>query len=410
MPEKADAADPCPSQAHYTWMGDSVSESISIPSLSKPSGITDYAGTIVAPADSPAYPGPRPLVLIQHGLGGTQCALWWTAQDLAGHGYVAVVWTSPRGTSNGQAFVNAVDAMRSALAFSRSAANPYAARTDANDVALAGHSLGSIVASWVQQDPDPGVHAVIALDTLRRWANGDPGGATIDCVGTQGGEITPRVPALGFAKDQPCDSRPDYAPPDLKLAGFEQWRGAGVPVMELDMAGYIHSDFGTNGSEDKHRVIAYFSEAWLDRWLHGDKAADERLLADTVLGTPTTSLLSTQFLSGAYLPGHIDTTDYRAFLADTKAPNTKRKAGPEATIGRDRARKGVKFRFFADDRDATFECRLDHEGWKRCASPKAIGAPKLRPGKHRFEVRATDQRGNVETRPAVWRFRVTPKR
>ena len=78
-------------------MGESVSETVSIPSLTQPGGITQFTGTILRPADQTAFPGPRPVVLLQHGLGGNQCAQWWTAQDLAGHGYIALVWTAPTG-------------------------------------------------------------------------------------------------------------------------------------------------------------------------------------------------------------------------------------------------------------------------------------------------------------------------
>ena len=124
-PASASAANPCPAQAHYDWMGDSV--------------LRDGLDPVAGPADrdhrlrrhDPAprrrrrpIPGPRPVVLIQHGLGGNQCANWWTAQDLAGHGYIAVVWTAPQGSSPTQAFGNAVDAMRSALAFVRTPVEP----------------------------------------------------------------------------------------------------------------------------------------------------------------------------------------------------------------------------------------------------------------------------------------------
>ena len=267
-------------------MGESVSETVSIPSLTQPGGITQFAGTILRPADQTAFPGPRPVVLLQHGLGGNQCAQWWTAQDLAGHGYIALVWTAPTGANEIEAFVNAVDAMRSALAFVRTPSNPYLASSDNERIALAGHSLGSIVAGWVQSFDEPGVRALIALDTLRRWVNGDPGGAVFECASAKALEITPRVPALGFAKDEPCNARPDVAPPDLKLTGFEHWRAAGVPAVELVMAGYNHPDFATPGSESKHRDLAYYIEAWLDRWLHDDPAATGRLLAGEVLGGP----------------------------------------------------------------------------------------------------------------------------
>jgi pimeloyl-ACP methyl ester carboxylesterase len=403
-PSTASAANPCPAQAHYPWMGDSVSETVTIPSLSQPGGTASYPGTIVRPSDQAAYPGARPVVLLQHGLGGSQCAQWWTARDLAGHGYVSVVWTAPQGASPTIAFANAVDAMRSARAFVRTPQNPYAAFSDTSRMALAGHSLGSIVASFVQQDADPGVRAVVALDTLRRWVNGDPGGAVFECSAAQVVEITPRVPALGFAKDEPCDARPDFAPADLKLPGFTRWREANVPVVELVMAGYSHLDFATPGSEAKHRDLAYFIEAWLARWLLDDPAGEERFFAEAVDGHPIEDLLSTTFLSGAYLPGRVDSADFRAFLADHVAPETKRRHGPRRHVSVARARRGIKFRWSADDAAAGSECRLDSRDWRPCASPKRLGNPGV--GRHRFRVRATDPRGNVEAKPAVWKFRV----
>lgn len=404
FPASAAAADPCPAQAHFGWMGESASEAVSIPSLGAPSGIASYDGTILRPADPVTFPGPRPVVLLQHGLGGNQCAQWWTAQDLAGHGFIAVVWTAPRGADTTSAFINAVDAMRSAIAFVRTPANPYAAVSDSSRIALAGHSLGSIVASFVQQDPDPGVRAVVALDTLRRWVNGDPGGAVFECAAAQQLEITPRVPALGFAKDGPCDALPDHAPPDLKLPGFLHWRDAGIPTMELVMAGYAHLDFASPGSEAKHRDLAYFIEAWLDRWLLGDESADGRLLADTVLGRPASSLLSTTFLSGAYLPGLVDSSDYAAFLNDATPPRTKKQQGPESTVGLRRARRGLRFRFASDDATASFECRLDRASYRACESPYEHRGGGI--GAHVFRVRAVDPRGNADPTPAAWHYRV----
>jgi pimeloyl-ACP methyl ester carboxylesterase len=403
-PSPAPAANPCPAQPHHQWMGDYAAETVTIPSLTHPGGIASYAGTIARPADPAAYPGARPVVLIQHGLGGSQCAQWWTARGLAGHGYVAVVWTSPVGGSPTTAFVNAVDAMRSARAFVRSAANPYAPVSDTTRMALAGHSLGSIVASFVQQDADPGVRTIVALDTLRRSLLGDPGGAVFECIPPPVGEITPRVPAVGFAKDEPCDVRPDHAPADLKLPGFDRWREAGMPAVELVMAGYNHLDFASPGSEAEHRDLAYFIEGWLARWLSDDQAGEERFFADAVHGRPIEELLSTTFHSGAFLPGRVDSSDFRAFLADHIAPETKREHGPHRHVSLGRARRGIKFRWSADDAGAVFECRLDSREWRPCQSPKRIGNPGV--GRHRFRVRATDPRGNVEPEPAAWRFRV----
>jgi hypothetical protein len=52
----------------------------------------------------------------------------------------------------------------------------------------------------------------------------------------------------------------------------------------------------------------------------------------------------------------------------------------------------VRLSFTADE-SATFECRLDGAPFAACSSP--YRTPKLKPGKHRFEVRATDAAGNV---------------
>lgn len=403
-PSAAAAAAPCPAQPHYDWMGESVSESVTIPSLTQPNGIASYTGTVLRPADQSAHPGARPVVLLQHGLGGNQCALWWAAQDLAGHGYQALVWTAPQGASNAAAFVNAVDAMRSAIAFVRSPSNPFSAQADGARIAVGGHSLGSIVASLVQGDGDPGVRAAVAFDNLRHWVSGDPGAAGPECEGSPGIEVRPAVPAIGFAKDEPCDAKPEYAPADLKQAGFLHWRAGGIPAMELVMAGYDHSDFAVGGSEAQLRTLAYFTEAWLARWLDGKAAAEDRLLATEVLGQPTAALLSTRFLSGAYLPPAVDTTDYLNWI---QPPNTDKVHGPKQRLSLRKARRrGVRFRFASSEPRSTFECRLDKRDYKRCESPKRLR--KVGRGRHTFRVRAIDAAGAVEPKPARWRFRVTP--
>ena len=156
------------------------------------------------------------------------------------------------------------------------------------------------------------------------------------------------------------------------------------------MAGYSHPDFATPGSEAKHRDLSYFIEAWLDRWLLDDPTADDRLLAGSVLDRPTASLLSTHFLSGAYLPGLVDTSDYAALVADTTAPRPSARTAQARQVGRDRARRGIRFAFSANDPAATFECRLDQGKWRECESPERV---KTGVGRHEFRVRASDQRG-----------------
>ncbi len=306
-------ANPCPTHDTYPWMGDSFARSVAFRSLKQPNGISSYRGTILRPRDRSAYPGTRPLVVLQHGLGGNQCGLWWAAQDLAGHGYVTLVWTAPYG-SGGQAIANALDATRSAIAFARSKASPFLGLTDRNRVSVAGHSLGSIVTSRVQADPGSGIVAAVAFDTLHRWMYGDPGAAESSCARERAGEVTPTVPALGFAKDEPCSARPSYDPADLKEQGFLDWRAHGVPSMELVMRGFDHGDFATRGTEKQEHQLAYYVQAWLSRWVMGRTGAADKLVAPTILGNPVTDVLSRRLLSGAFLPHTANTTNFRGWL------------------------------------------------------------------------------------------------
>jgi hypothetical protein len=64
----------------------------------------------------------------------------------------------------------------------------------------------------------------------------------------------------------------------------------------------------------------------------------------------------------------------------------------------------VKFRFSSDMPGSTFECKLDKKPFKKCRSPKKYKG--LKPGKHVFEVRATDTKGTVDPVPAKKKFRV----
>jgi hypothetical protein len=82
-----------------------------------------------------------------------------------------------------------------------------------------------------------------------------------------------------------------------------------------------------------------------------------------------------------------------------KSPETfLRRKPPHRT--RDRT---PTFRFIASDDGASFECKLDRKPYRSCRSP--LTSRPLRPGKHRFLVRA---RSGTEVDPtaASWRFRV----
>ena len=171
------------------------------------------------------------------------------------------------------------------------------------------------------------------------------------------------------------------------------------------MAGYLHLDFAVGGHEQQHRDLAYFVEAWFDRWLLGDPSAEDRLLADTVLGRPTASLLSHQvplrrLPAAASRHPRLPRRPQRH-----QRPEHAKQHGPKRRISKRRARDGLQFRFASDDPQAGFECRLDEGSYKPCESPKRTQNAKL--GDHVFRVRATDARGNVEPKPARWRYEIS---
>lgn len=315
MPGVADATvagpNPCSSQPSYSWYGDSVSVAQEIPSTTV-DGLK-FPSTVLRPADTAAFPGARPVIVIQHGRNGNRCSLWWVAQFLAGHGYVVEIHAAPASPNQVTAFENAVDATRAAFAFMKSGANPAAAVSDTGRMGLTGHSLGSAVTSLLQGDETLGIDAVIASDNLRRYMEGDPGGSNSECSSAPNVEVTPRVPALGFAKDEPCNSTPNVTDPMIKQFGWSWWREHKLPTVELVMRGFDHGDFSGGGEEAKKHDLSHWYEAWFDHWLLGEPV--DRIVAPQVNGRPTSEILSSGYRSAACLPGVADTTDLSAWFA-----------------------------------------------------------------------------------------------
>ena len=82
-------------------------------------------------------------------------------------------------------------------------------------------------------------------------------------------------------------------------------------------------------------------------------------------------------------------------VADTRAPETRIASGPAETTGSHEA----TFRFGADEKRSTFECRVDSFDWRSCSSP--ITYAEVPDGDHTFSVRARDRYGNVDATPAT---------
>ena len=77
--------------------------------------------------------------------------------------------------------------------------------------------------------------------------------------------------------------------------------------------------------------------------------------------------------------------------------------------------KKAKFALTSSEPGSTFECALSGKKVKKplnqfkpCASAPKL--KKLKPGKKQFQTRATDLAGNVDPTPAVYKWKVKPKK
>jgi hypothetical protein len=91
----------------------------------------------------------------------------------------------------------------------------------------------------------------------------------------------------------------------------------------------------------------------------------------------------------------------RQFRVDGTAPATRIVRKPRRRSHRRRA----VFRFGGNEAGARFECKLDAARFAACTSPLI---KRLKPGRHRFQVRAIDRAGNVDGSPARTRFVILP--
>jgi hypothetical protein len=81
---------------------------------------------------------------------------------------------------------------------------------------------------------------------------------------------------------------------------------------------------------------------------------------------------------------------------------------PDTTITKQPKKKTskhkAKFSFESTTPGSSFECKLDKGGFKPCNSPFKH---KVDDGKHKFQVRAIDPDGRIDTTPAKYSWKVT---
>ncbi|MGH9121345.1 MAG: alpha/beta hydrolase family protein, partial [Acidimicrobiales bacterium] len=316
----------CPTTPPLAGQGTVIAQSVTVPAvpveaLTGSSSLVNppasdvpasYPGTVLRAANTTTYPGARPAVVVLHGLDGDQCQMYWLASDLAGNGFVALVLTSPTPPDEAASEGVEIDAARSAVDFLGTAANPFLSQTNAGNVGVAGWSEGSIAASVVQELPDMHpVRAIVALDSLRAALRGDPGVPETFCLPPVEGPITPVVPALGLSEDAPCDVAPSNLAANLKLAAWSEWASAGVPAVELPLAGFNHFSFGS-----PTQLVGDLTVGWFEAWLENSSAALSLYTSCSVSGLPLAGVLSALFDSGAFLPSlQLSTGNYAQAVA-----------------------------------------------------------------------------------------------
>lgn len=284
----------CPRVPAYPWQGVWHKRTVKVPNRA---GGT-MTGTVYRPADRRRFGGRRPGMVLTHGKTGNRCSLSWAARTLAGHGYVALTLSAGR--------AGKVDALRSGVTFLRSGRNPFRRVTLGRRIGVGGWSQGAVAAGLAQAE-DRRIRAIVALDSLQRYAGGDWASAS-ECMPPRRQVIRPRVPALGIHSDAACTQRTRFRHPDLKKTGYLQWRRSRVPAMSVVVRGSRHIDFGRRArlgareARSRH-IAAHYMVAWLDRFLANRRTADRRLIARQAAGRHVGWALSVRYRSALFSYG-----------------------------------------------------------------------------------------------------------
>ena len=238
-------------------------------------------------AESPA--GSLPGVVLETGsVQAPERWYYWAAQVLAAHGYLVMTF-DVQGQGRSDAFGSHdenfykgfpaqdlghfVEDLEDAIGFFHSEANPRAALLDRERLGIVGHSLGAAAVSELQAT-DTRVDAIVAWDNLES-------------------NVTPRVPALGMGADYGLVPAPHSEDPDPedRNGGFARWRAAGIDAMQVNLRGATHYEWSyapmmLPASLRGIDVAAWYTTAWLDKYVKGDPTADARLLTDRFLADP----------------------------------------------------------------------------------------------------------------------------
>lgn len=149
------------------------------------------------------------------------------------------------------------------------------------------------------------------------------------------------------------------------------------------------------------------------RWRSGTTSDDPvgtTVATDTGDSTPFRLNLSARIEPDADGDGYGDLTQddcpaVQSRQDDCIPPDTVLKRGPAKKIFTARSKAKVKISFFASE-PGTVTCKLDKGKAKACGDKFKA---RVKPGKHKVKITASDHAGNVDPSPLVVKFRVVRK-
>ena len=182
-------------------------------------------------------------------------------------------------------------------------------------------------------------------------------------------------------------------------------QGAGTASVSLGSSNYATESQGADAITDPGTAFNQTSPPLFANGLVGD--------FHQLPGSPTVnsgnviaSQLGTADVDGE---GRIQgaSIDIGADELDEIAPETTITKAPKNRVKTKKRRKRATIRFEADDPAASFACSLDRKPFAPCTSPFT---KKVKKGRHRFEVAATDAAGNADQTPDDARWKLKRKR
>ena len=228
-----------------------------------------------------------------------------------------------------------------------------------------------------------------------------PNGATIAysrSEGPAGQTDLWTIPADGSTTGTPLTSmtstyeaRPSYAPDGSRIAFFGTSATSDIHV--IPATGGTATNLTDNAAEEGSPVFSP----------DGTRIVFFRAIASPagfdIVTMNAAGTLQTNITNSPEVELHPYWAPVPTAVSDTTAPETKITKKPKKRT----TKRKAKFGFKSSEAGSTFQCKLDRKKFKTCSSPYK---KKVKVGKHKFKVRAIDAAGNVDPKPAKFKWRV----